>query len=189
MIINAAEAEHDIEHILKVYDIGGQERYKFLIESKEYSMVKGANLIINVINGKNYLGSLKYLNSIQGIKESYNNLYVATRYDLMEPEDFEEINTLNKFIDFPVFYVSNKDGTNIDNLLNAIISVVSAPGNYRPRNADNTLRESKIVFTGQGGVGKTSLFVRLKENRFLENAKLTIGQSINTFRVNYKQIF
>ena len=58
-----------------------------------------------------------------------------------------------------------------------------------PRNVEHTLRESKVIFTGNGGVGKTSLFYRLSENRFLDNAKKTIGQSINTLRLKYKQIY
>jgi acetylornithine deacetylase/succinyl-diaminopimelate desuccinylase family protein len=42
----------------------------------------------------------------------------------------------------------------------------------------------KIVVTGDGGVGKTSLIVRLTENRFSEDYKMTLGTSFAAHTLN-----
>ena len=225
----------EIEHILKVWDIGGQEQFKFAygmniktdsplpirvnkekiplpqvfldtnspmvdiksnayinenngeFSSNNYSNIRGSNLILVVIDPKRYRTSVKYISSILPHIQGYNRIYVATKKDLIHDEDEgTEVKNLEKMLDEEFVWVSNKSGENIENLRSKIISVISQEGNYMPRNVEHTLRESKVVISGEGGAGKSALYNQLKDNSFSKTS-LTIGFNIGALRFFYNE--
>lgn len=187
----------DIEHILQINDMGGQEQWKFLIngvknnnssnkiKNNESLILKDAHLIVAVIDSLRYKASMKYISSVISSIEKYNRIYVATKKDLMNEETTYEVQKLELMMGDDFFLVSNENGENIENLIEKIQNIVSKRENYYIK--DINKRYSKIVFVGLGGAGKSTLYTRLAENIFLENPKLTVGPSINTWHLHYQE--
>jgi GTPase SAR1 family protein len=177
----------DIEHILSIFDVGGQEQFKFLYKNKEgdaSNLIKDSNLIALIIDPKRYARSLEYVYSIIPLIENYNKIYVSTKNDLIDDELNYNLDTLEPFIDDKIIRISSKTGENIGALLEKIEGIVSKQGNYSERN-ENT-RFSKVIFAGLGGAGKTSIYNRLKNNEF-SKTELTVGISSKTIHIHYQE--
>jgi GTPase SAR1 family protein len=177
-----------IEHVLQINDIGGQPRFKFLLngtgnEENYDLLLNGSHLIIGVVDPLRYERSLKYIYSVISSLENYNKIFVATKKDLMDEEMDNNLKTWEPFINDTIVRVSNRTGENIETLIEKIKGVISIRENYYVKDVNK--RYSKVVIVGLGGAGKSTLFERLKNNSFLENPKLTVGANIGTIRLHY----
>jgi predicted GTPase len=181
----------NIEHIFQIFDLGGQDPYKFLIKgmgNKNNSVLNGAHLIIGFIDPLTYEISKKYINSVFDSMKNFNIYYVVTKKDLMDDDDdndkktLEDISKMENLMPDNFSFISNYDKENVEMLKKKIINIVSLDGNYVPKSED--VRYSKIIFLGIGGAGKTSLCNMLELGEMKET-KLTIGLNVKTAKVSY----
>ncbi|MHA1872302.1 MAG: GTP-binding protein [Promethearchaeota archaeon] len=170
-----------LNSILQIWDLGGQERFEFF----KHDYLKGANCVILVFDLARPDSFKKldyYLKEIRELNAAIPIIVVGNKKDLEEEigqiVSDDEINSwmadnnLKHFIK-----TSAKFNINIEHLfLESIFkSFLGLRLPLKPGICRNNLFRFKIVFTGTAGVGKTSIIKRFTENAFTEEYKLTVG--------------
>jgi len=172
----------DIDILLQIWDLGGQERFQFM--KKDH--LKGVCVVACVFDLSNPASFEKVDYYIKEIREIYSSIpivLVGNKSDL-ELELGEIIPLIQikeyvqnkKIIDF--IKTSAKSGNNIEELFQEITKIALLDIKNQPKlgqvKKDGSLI-FKIVFIGSAGVGKTSIIYRYSKGIFPENYKLTIG--------------